>query len=147
MARPNNRRKATSERNFGMSEIEKMYMRCKIKKQQTCSHSDTCYNGSLDECEGCNAYQYPPFTAEKQIELIKWLGKLDGKLEITCTYNKEKFIFYFYFNRKTDKNPDPKYPYSNFLNEDIEILIASLINSLWQDLTEEEKQQVKGILE
>lgn len=25
--------------------------------------------------------------------------------------------------------------------------LAGLINSLWQDLTEEEKQQVKGILE
>jgi hypothetical protein len=53
-----------------MSEIEKMYMRCKIKKQQICRHSNTCYNCSLDECEGCNKYQYPPFTAEKQIKIL-----------------------------------------------------------------------------
>jgi len=117
-----------------MNEIEKLYELAGIEKIE------------LDYPDNFEPF-YPEFTAEKQLELIKWLGKLDGKLEITCTYNKEKFIFNFYFNRKTDKNHDPKYPYSNFLNEDIEILIASLINNLWQDLTEEEKQQVKGILE
>lgn len=118
-----------------MNEVEKMYENTGIKKDWTAIGF-----GDIEDC-------YPPFTAEKQLELIKWLGKLDGKLEIFCTYNKEKFIFNFYFNRKTNKNPDPKYSYSNLLNEDFEILIASLINNLWQDLTEEEKQQVKGILE
>ena len=57
-----------------MSEVEKMYRRCKIKKRQTCRSSDTCYNGSLNECEGCNSYQFPPFTAEKQLSLIKFLS-------------------------------------------------------------------------
>ena len=131
-----------------MSEIEKMYENAGVLKECL----SPCYINKTwrkaHDCPNCdNRENYPPFTAEKQIELIKWLGKLDGKLEITCTYNKEKFIFNFYFNRKTDKNPDPKYPYSNFLNADIEILIASIINDIWQFLTEEEKQQVKGILE
>lgn len=118
-----------------MNEIEKMMQNANIEK-----------HWNYTPCGGIEEYS-PQFTAEKQLELIKWLGKLDGKLEIFCTYNKEKFIFNFYFNRKTNKNPDPKYSYSNLLNEDFEILIASLINNLWQDLTEEEKQQVKGILE
>lgn len=117
-----------------MSVIEKMMQNANIEK-----HWNSTPYGGVEE-------YYPPFTAEKQIDLIKWLGKLDGKLEITCTYNKEKFIFNFYFNRKTDKNPDPKYPYSNFLNADIEILIASIINDIWQDLTEEEKEALRGIL-
>lgn len=95
-----------------MSEIEKLYelgnIRPFIHYQPVKD-----YNFGGDNGYKYNEVKYyPPFTAEKQIELIKWLGKLDGKLEITCTYNKEKFIFYFYFNRKTDKNPDPKYPYS-----------------------------------
>lgn len=101
-----------------MNEIEKMYTRCKIKKHQTCSHSDTCYNGSLDECEGCNSYKYPPFTADKQLELIKWL------LDSICLLNLKRLQFS-----------------ENFEND-----LAGLINCLWQDLTEEDKQQIKEIL-
>lgn len=137
-----------------MSEIEKMYENAGIDYEERYNSCTLNKEGQCElkcSCDICKyseeKYIFPLLTAEKQIELIKWLGKLDGKLEITCTYNKEKFIFNFYFNRKTDKNPDPKYPYSNFLNADIEILIASIINDIWQDLTEEEKQQVKGILE
>ena len=136
-----------------MSEITKLYKNAGIKPYIYCSKPqldcDARENGNCrQDCEFYSGEKFlTSFTAEKQIELIKWLGKLDGKLEITCTYNKEKFIFDFYFNRKTDKNPDPKYPYSNFLNADIEILIASIINDIWQNLTSEEKQQVKGILE
>lgn len=102
-----------------MSEIEKMYMRCKIKKQQTCSHSDTCYNGSLNECEGCNSYQYPPFTAEKQVELIKWLIVHSPN---TCLEDE-------------------------IIVSAFEDSLANIINTMWQDLTEEEKQQIKNILE
>ena len=79
-----------------------------------------------------------PFTAEKQIELIKWLSKSkngfgffnDGTegLSCHCDFNWEWF-------RK------------DFYAEDFDNALAGLINSLWQDLTEEEKQQVKGILE
>lgn len=158
-----------------MSEINKLYENAGIKPTYTdeCQMADSYYSMEKDlnergilfddymkqECPNKNemcyetcpyAYNkefYPPFTAEKQIELIKWLGKLDGKLEINCTYNKEKFIFSFYFNRKTDKNSDPIYPYSGLLDEDFDILIVKQINELWQDLTPEEKQQVKGILE
>lgn len=124
-----------------MSEIEKMYEKVGLASH-FCTYPRFCDDNNCNECPNYSS----EFTAEKQIELIKWLGKLDGKLEITCTYNKEKFIFNFYFNRKTDKNHDPKYPYSNFLNEDIEILIASLINNLWQDLTEQERTEIAEIL-
>ncbi|MBQ5918327.1 MAG: hypothetical protein IIW92_07185, partial [Lachnospiraceae bacterium] len=36
---------------------------------------------------------------------------------------------------------------SSFCYEEFEESLANLINTIWQDLTEEEKQQVKGILE
>ena len=121
-----------------MSEIEKMYMRCKIKKQQICSHSDTCYNCSLDECEGCNAYQYPPFTAEKQLELIKLLMKQeDFSWTIQQQGKDTKYVFYV------------GYEYGSGDFKEFTEALAGIINDLWamQYLTEEEKQQVKGILE
>ena len=114
-----------------MSEIEKMYENAKItlKKCSECDNNMDCGFGK--DC-------YPPFTAEKQIELIKWLGKNkngfgvfnDGTegLSCHCDFNWEWF-------RK------------DFYTEDFDNALAGLINSLWQDLTEEEKQQVKGILE
>lgn len=89
--------------------------------------------------------KYPPFTAEKQINLIKWLGKLAGKLEISSNYNDTQYLLYFYLNRKTRDEILP-----NILtgrSENFEESLAGLINNLWQDLTEEEKQQVKEILE
>lgn len=137
-----------------MSEITKLYENAGIEKkpQFYCDYDygATCPNDNAT-CDNCGYYEeseakYPDFTAEKQLRLIKWLGRLDGKLEITCTYNKEKFIFYFYFNRKTDKNPDPNFSYSGLLDEDFDILIAKQVNELWQDLTAEEQQQIKEIL-
>lgn len=125
-----------------MNEVEKLYENCGIKKI-TDNAALQRYDGTTQELSKTD---YPPFTAEKQLEIIKFLGKLDGKFEITCTYNKEKFIFHFYFNRKTDKNPDPKYMYSCLLDNDFSILIAKQINNLWQDLTEEEKEQIKELL-
>lgn len=74
----------------------------------------------------------PPFTAEKQLELIKWLGIRD---EFNFYQNKvtKDWIFYDHEKDATHYN--------------FELGLASWVNYLWQDLTEEEKQQVKGILE
>lgn len=101
-----------------MSEIEKMYENARIEKTKgdclfypldvhTCGRS-------YDEC----LYYYPPFTAEKQIELIKWMIKT----------NHRYFIQYISVDNFSET-------------------IASIFNSYWQSLTPEEKQQVKGILE
>lgn len=59
-----------------------------------------------------------PFTAEKQIELIKWLivhspsTCLEGEI-IVCAFEDS---------------------------------LANIINTMWQDLSEDEKQQIKEIL-
>ena len=79
---------------------------------------------------------YPEFTAEKQLELIKLLATRELKI-------------------KTQKQPCATYigilgQYECFYGiEEIhfEQALAGVINYLWQDLTEEEKEQVKGILE
>ena len=61
--------------------------------------------------------EHPPFTAEKELKLIKW------------------FMHSGHFS--------PIRFYTTWVVDDI----ASHINFLWEKLTEEEKQQVKGILE
>ena len=80
---------------------------------------------------------YPPFTAEKQIELIKWLAKKD---DYTCNYceieprkDGQEWLSYCHFKSWTSNT--------------FEKALAGLINNLWQDLTEEEKASIKNILE
>ena len=134
-----------------MSEITKLYKNAGIKK---CSNnlkkykSDVCLlNSNIygRTCNDCMWYHNPPFTAEKQLELIKWLGKLAGKLDISSNYNDTQYLLYFYMNRKTRDEILPNI--STGRSENFEKSLAGLINNLWQDLTEEEKQQVRGILE
>ena len=62
---------------------------------------------------------YADFTAEKQIEIVKMI------LFSTWWMNLKRLQF----SEKFDEG------------------LAQMINELWQDLTEQEKQQVKGILE
>ena len=92
-----------------MSEITKLYENAgvELRKCSECDNNMDCGYG-----KGC----YPPFTAEKLINLVMFL------------INKGDF--------------DIKKG-----SVDITFCIAGLINNLWQDLTAEEKQQVKGILE
>lgn len=103
-----------------MSEIEELYENAGVEKEERYSLN-------------CEYYEkYPPFTATKQLELIKWLGIRD---EFNFYQNKvtKDWIFYDHEKDATHYN--------------FELGLASWVNYLWQDLTEEEKQQVKGILE
>lgn len=103
-----------------MSEIEELYENAGVEKEERYSLN-------------CEYYEkYPPFTATKQLELIKWLGIRD---EFNFYQNKvtKDWIFYDHEKDATHYN--------------FELGLASWVNYLWQDLTEKEKQQVKGILE
>jgi len=81
--------------------------------------------------------EYPPFTAEKQLELLKICFEKYERLEKVRGL-KERCIIYYRF----DKNG-----YTEFVNcETWEETIAGLINNLWQDLTDIEKVQIKEIL-
>jgi hypothetical protein len=91
------------------------------------------YQDCTDECEyAYTKTHYPPFTAEKQIELIKFL--LNQGVYYS-TFPNDTYQFHI---SDDIENPQPR---------KFDIAIAEIINDLWQDLTAEEKQQVKGILE
>ena len=83
---------------------------------------------------------YPPFTAEKQIELIKWLGELD-MLEIIRTTREDKA---WIINSEYGMSGNV-YKHTSRMKS-FEEALAGLINSLWQDLTEEEQEQIREIL-
>lgn len=66
-----------------MNREEKFYKTFGIEKQQTCSRSDTCYNGSAcNDCEGCNAYKYPQITDRILLELLCILNKYTGETKL-----------------------------------------------------------------
>ena len=103
-----------------MNEVEKMYSNAGIKKDW----NSTPYGG-IEE-------YYPPFTAEKQLSLIKWIAEY--KEECRITYEKE-----YKWCTQTDWQ-------SSFCYDNFPASLANLINNLWQDLTEEERKQIKEIL-
>jgi len=117
-----------------MNEITKLYENANVEKHLVYFEchigrsSMRCCPVSSDErdkeCSSCffrdkmkEVYEYPPFTAEKQLELIKWLSDTIGN---------------FYYDIETGS---------------FEETLAKLINKLWEDLTEKQKQQIKEILE
>lgn len=114
-----------------MSEIEKMYENAKVEKYPHCCDI-TCGEPTI-RCKDCPDYIeiYPPFTAEKQIELIKWLAR-KGLIQIN--YSSHQCYQFNSFRVGGDYKTD------------ISEALASHCNNLWQDLTEEEKQQIKEIL-
>lgn len=119
-----------------MSEITKLYENAGIEPEinYVCD-KEPCEQHSVD-CQKCSHLydtreDYPDFTAEKQLELIKLLAER----EIYINHAEGK---YFIFTMNIGGSECSK---------DFDISLAKYINLIWQDLTEEEKQQVKGILE
>lgn len=121
-----------------MSEIEKMYENADVSKSIMCEW--TCKDNS--ECNAnCRHYGsteefYPPFTAEKQIELIKFLLKNYEGVDISKKINRFNFLV-----------DNATFIGCHHNDKSFEESLAGVINKLWADMPEEEKQQVKGILE
>ncbi len=123
-----------------MNEIEKMYEKLNIKKEYECN-APACYrdlNACPLWCKNCEHLIsfYPPFTAEKQIRLVEILSKRTLKVFT----NEQPFCVKV--SVKDQKN-------DYFIGcEELNFgsALANLVSHLWQDLTEEEKQQVKEIL-
>lgn len=108
-----------------MSEVEKMYENAKVKP--VCDGLD-CFTCTAK----CNNGKYPEFTAEKQLELIKWLIKYD---ELHADFNDNEYGC-------------ATINYSGKYKKCFEESLASVINNeLWQDLTESEQEQIRSILE
>ena len=127
-----------------MSEIEKLYKNAGVMWEERYDDCILNKEGNCDfriSCDMCDyskeKYIYPPFTAEKQIELIKFLGSLKD-----YTVETDKFKGVYYVGCREAGNNNKHWGSHNLFEE----ALAELVNDLWQDLTEEEKQQVKGIL-
>ena len=99
-----------------MSEIEKLYAKAGI--YQKCCTINDCLD--MSKCSNChfNKVYAPPFTAEKQLELIKRVSP-----SYPLNYHIKCFQGYTF-----------------------EEGLALCVNNLWQCLPEEEKEVVRGIL-
>lgn len=109
-----------------MSEIEKLYENANVEKEWK-----PLPYGGIDEF-------YPPFTAEKQIELIKWLAK------------RQDFGLNYYPNSKmwvAQTQFSWEFYSKTYEHKEFKQALAGLINNLWQDLTDTEKAEIKRILE
>lgn len=119
-----------------MNEVDKMYRNSGIEKHKKIM---------LDIETGKDVLTldsfYPEFTAEKQLELIKWLGELD-MLEIMRTTREDKA---WIINSEYGMSGNV-YKHTSRMKS-FEETLAGLINSLWQDLTDVDKAQIKNILE
>jgi len=116
-----------------MSEIEKLYELAEVEKKRmcewTCKGSEHC-STNCEHYESTKEY-YPPFTAEKQLELIKLLSER----EIYINHAEGK---YFIFTMNIGGSECSK---------DFDTSLAKYINLIWQDLTEEERNSIKEILQ
>lgn len=100
-----------------------------------CPHNQEC----TDECK--NAYDktiYPEFTAEKQLELIKFIG-----LHYGFQMLKNEAFDYIIATKIFVKYELEYKGYGYGCDE----AIANLVNNLWQDLTNTEKAEIKRVLE
>lgn len=120
-----------------MNEVEKLYENAGVKKINTCqseiNNGDTRFTGISHS----DSYiKYPPFTAEKQIAIIKWLSDIANCIDI-C-YDKYKGLFGMQIGLK----------YSGIgYNDDFAELLASRVNNIWDDLYPKNKEQIREILE
>lgn len=132
-----------------MNEVTKLYSLAGVEPQKQCYYWDCPYSTGevvLDlqkekDCTNCknpDKAVYPPFTAEKQLELIKFIASL-GVCEIENWNDKG-----FYFAIKRERI----YPtmFLSLSNINLQETLADVINNLWQDITAEERNQIKNIL-
>jgi hypothetical protein len=122
-----------------MNEVEKMYENAEI--EQRCNIYSTFYDCAKyphEKCEDCIEWEYPPFTAEKQLRLTTFIG-----LHYGFQMLKNEAFDYIIATKIFVKYELEYQGYGYGYDE----AIANLVNNLWQDLTEEERKQIKNILE
>lgn len=121
-----------------MNEVTKLYENANVKAKEYCDRdSDACMNCCPEWKNRQNCWKYksvmPLFTAEKQIAILKLLTQ---QCDLTIShFTKWEFIHF-----------DGQEPLQ-ITGKDFTETLAKLVNAYWQNLTEEEKQQVKDILE
>ena len=106
------------------------------------SEIQTLYRNAGVESVGFDPYkledEYPQFTAEKQIELIKWLIQKNFYDERIIRSNYEKTCFYCSY----------LYDYCESEQfEKFEEALANVFNYFWEEITESERNEIKEILQ
>lgn len=123
-----------------MSEIEKMYENAGVDYEERYNNCTLNKEGQCElkcSCDICKyseeKYIYPLFTAEKQIAILQLLTR---RYDLTISHY-EGWEFRYY---------DGEEPLE-ITGKDFTETFAKLISAYWQDLTEEERKQIKEILE
>ena len=117
-----------------MNEVEKLYENAGVKQSRMCEW--TCKD-SVFCSQNCQHYKstklhYPPFTAEKQLNIIKWLMKNNKDYQYDTYCDTYWFII-------DDDRECKKY-------QKFDEALAELLNLYWQDFDEEERNSIKEIL-
>lgn len=118
-----------------MSEVEKMYTLAMVAPTEITVRG-------IDE----EIIHYPPFTAEKQLLLLQLLARIESADYFQFFFYEIKQEWVFRLNMLTELSCESAYIYES-RNKNFDECIAGLINIIWQDLTEEERKQIKEILE
>lgn len=112
-----------------MSEITKLYENAGVLKEclSPCYINETWRK--THDCPNCdNRESYPPFTAEKQLELIKWISHHDGCFKVylnSIEFGDTGFGSCFTFEES----------------------LAKAVSNFLMSATDKEKQRIKEILE
>lgn len=120
--------------------IEKLYELAEVEKLNKVSiHLNKAYNFEFHETDTKSDF-YPPFTAEKQLEIIKWIS-----LNTRYMWN---------YIGQTVKNTwvlaidyTQIFKFKSCEHADFSQALAGLVCELWEDLIPEQKEEVRGILE
>ena len=108
-----------------MSEITKLYENVGVKKVRQTNIA----GGDYPIAVGFE--DYPPFTAEKQLEIVKFM------LHKGIYYDTDGDTYWFHYADEIE----------NATYRPFEEAITEFINGFWQFLTEKERKQIKNILE
>lgn len=122
-----------------MTEIEKMFENAgiepvdyKLEPMRTLKFSvDDIGNTWTREQYMKEVSVYPPFTAEKQIKIVKFLFNHSVLYDVDSKGN-------YWFHISDDC-------YTYYYNK-FEVALANIINEMWQSLTDQEKEEIRRIL-
>ena len=126
-----------------MSEVEKLYSLAGVEKEF--EQPAKCRKNPYVTCDGCMSYDdgkclnrkdYPPFTAEKQIELIKLLSYY---YNITISKNFENDYTF-----QCEGDDVRRYVFTS--GQDFAEQLASFVNMCYELLPEEEQNEIREIL-
>lgn len=119
-----------------MDEITKLYKNAEVNQIcDTFVHWMQC-EWETKQCKDCEHFVYPPFTAEKQIELIKYLSKLGMFEIIECDYYQISLDFDVIWTDRLYVGEATTF----------EEALAKLLITIWEDISENTQEEIRSIL-